>query len=137
MKLIIAAVLLSISTIVSAADMQVQIVRVIDGDTISTLVPLPCPLCRVSIRILGIDTPESNYQAKCIREKTLGIEAKEYVKTLVGDIKIMTVRNIKWDKYGGRINGDVEVGGVDIGKTLIEKGYARPYDGGKKSDWCN
>lgn len=138
MKHIFSAVILSLAAISAhAADIVLPIRGVTDGDTISTLVQLPCPLCRVSVRILGIDTPESDYRANCIKEKMLGIKAKEYLKTLVANETTMTVRQIKWDKYGGRINGHVEVNGVDIGSTLISQGLARPYTGsGPKSNWC-
>lgn len=138
MKLFLATLALAILPFsVGATDLEMPIKKVIDGDTISSELNLPCPLCLASVRILGIDTPESNFLAKCPKEKALGLEAKAVVKKLVGDNKKMTVRNVKWDKYGGRINGYVEVNGVDIGKTLIERGLARPYTGiGPKSNWC-
>lgn len=139
MKSLLATIILSASCIsASAANLTLPIRNVVDGDTINSTLKLPCPLCAVSVRISGIDTPESTYQAKCPKEKALGLEAKAYTKKLIGENTEMTVRNIKWDKYGGRINGYVEVEGVDIGKALIEKGLARPYTGiGPKSNWCN
>jgi endonuclease YncB( thermonuclease family) len=137
MKKLIILLSLFLTTYVLATGIEMPIVRVIDGDTISTLVPLPCPLCRVSIRILGVDTPESTHRARCMREKLLGLEAKAAVIELVNGTKTMIVSNAKWDKYGGRINGNVAVNGEDIGKFLLEKGLAKPYTGvGKKHNWC-
>lgn len=43
--------------------------------------------------------------------------------------------NPKLGKYAGRIVADVNVGGVDVAKYLIGKGYAKPYDGGTKPKW--
>jgi len=117
-----------------------EIVKVIDGDTIKIILsPLKDypPLDKVSIRILGIDTPEHDWRAKCVLEQELGIKAKQHVIDLVGDAKRIKVTNYKWDKYGGRIDGTVSVNGVDIGQSLIENKLAKPYTGkGPKSNWC-
>ena len=138
MNKILAAVLLLVSSTSYSADMTMGIRRVVDGDTISSVIDLPCPLCLVSVRIIGIDTPESTHSAKCEKERLLGIAAKEFTKSLAGNAKTMLVRDIKWDKYGGRINGRVEINNVDIGYTLIKQGLARPYTGqGPKSNWCS
>jgi endonuclease YncB( thermonuclease family) len=122
----------------SAANLVLPIRAVVDGDTISSTLALPCPLCNVSIRILGIDTPETSYLAKCPAEKAKGLEAKAFVKTLVGKETTMTVKNVKWDKYGGRIDGIVVIANVDVGAELLKNSLARPYTGiGPKSDWCS
>lgn len=136
-KLFVAGLMAFLSFAANAADMEMPIRSVADGDTIRSYISLPCPLCAVSVRIRGIDTPESNYLAKCPAEKAKGLEAKEYLKSLLVGHKTMMTRNIKWDKYGGRINAHVFVDGIDIGQRMIEKGYARPYTGqGPKSNWC-
>lgn len=138
MKHTFTAIVLSLAALSAhAADMVLPIRGVADGDTIKTVVKLPCPLCNVSIRILGIDTPESNHLAKCPKEKDLGMKAKMFVVDLTKGQETMIARNVKWDKYGGRIDAYVEINGVDVGKALIEVGLARPYTGeGPKSDWC-
>lgn len=113
------------------------VVRVYDGDTIvSKLDMLPCPLCHVSIRIRGIDTPEYGSKASCSSEKYKAGEAKEYLKQLLGDNKFVTITNFKWDKYGGRIDADVFVGGVNVAEKLVKDGHARHYDGKAKLGWC-
>lgn len=120
-----------------AADMIMPIRGVADGDTIRSTLKLPCPLCNVSVRILGIDTPESTYLAKCEREKALGLEAKAFLIAFSSGKETMMARNVKWDKYGGRIDAYVEIDGINIGDLLISKGYAKPYTGiGPKPDWC-
>ncbi len=138
MKRFLLAGMLLVSVAVNAADMSLPIRGVADGDTVVSALDLPCPLCKVSVRIRGIDTPESNHLAKCRAEQLKGIEAKTFLKTYLHGKTVMTARDIKWDKYGGRIDATVEVDGVDIGNLMIEKGYAKPYPGvGPKPDWCS
>ncbi len=121
-----------------ASPVALPIVKVIDGDTIKTKLPsLPDTISDVSIRIVGIDTPEKNPRAKCLAEHVRGVKASDFVKSLAKNNKDMLVDNMKWDKYGGRIDGTVIIGGVDVAKELINQGLARPYNGGKKGDWCS
>lgn len=139
MKHIFSAAVLSIfSMVAQAADMVMPIRGVADGDTIQSSLKLPCPLCNVSVRILGIDTPESNHLAKCPEEKAKGIAAKKLVRAMAANQTEMTVKDVKWDKYGGRINGHVFINGVSVSETLISQGLAKPYNGnGPKPNWCN
>jgi endonuclease YncB( thermonuclease family) len=121
----------------SAADMTMPVLGVADGDTIRSSVKLPCPLCRVSVRIRGIDTPESNYLAKCPKERAMGLEAKAFLIEWASKHEAMMARNVVWDKYGGRIVADVELAGVSVGQEMINRGLARPYNGtGSKPNWC-
>jgi endonuclease YncB( thermonuclease family) len=118
--------------------MVLPIRGVADGDTIRTLLKLPCPLCVASVRIRGIDTPETSHLAKCPAEKAKGLEAKAFLTNLIVGQETMMARNVKWDKYGGRIDAIVEINGVNIGDLMISKGFAKPYTGsGPKSNWCN
>lgn len=126
----------------SAQDTTVQsmyfpIVSVIDGDTIETRNnKLPTPMDKISIRVDGIDTPESTYRAKCDKERQLGIEAKKALITVLKPYKRMVVSNCRYDKYGGRWLCNVKVGNIDIAYYMVYYGYARRYDGRIKSDWC-
>lgn len=143
---IFAAVLL-LSTVANANDLVVPIVRVIDGDTIETRLTLPSPLNVVSIRIASIDTPELpalSYrttgklgEAKCKQEAELALKAKQYVESLANTEKLMTVKQFSWDKYGGRIDGEIYIGAVNVGQQLINNNLAVPYSGtGPRKDWC-
>lgn len=117
-----------------AAEMPIKYVH--DGDTIMTIIPgLPPELQNVSIRILGVDTPEIKGQCEYERQKAQ--EAKGFVNSLVGDARTMTVTNMQWDKYGGRIDGTVVVNGKNIAEELIKANLARPYHGEAKKPWCN
>jgi endonuclease YncB( thermonuclease family) len=122
---------------VGTSPLILPIIKIIDGDTIKTYLSLPAPLNKVSIRILGIDTPESTWRAKCKAEKALGKKATQFLKDFVGSTPVMTVTNFKWDKFGSRIDGTVFINGKNIPELLIENGFAREYYGkGPKSDWC-
>lgn len=113
------------------------ILKVVDGDTIETELNLPPPLNKVYIRIIGIDTPESNFLAKCEKEHQRGNEAKEFLKVYLKDKKNMVVKNYKWDKYGGRIDGIVYIDDINLNDLMISNHYALPYTGqGPKPDWC-
>lgn len=134
---LVSLVLCLLSFSAFSTNMIMPIRGVADGDTINSTLELPCPLCNVSVRILGIDTPESNYLAKCPAEQAKGIAAKEFVTKLAENQPTMMARSIKWDKYGGRIDAYVEINGINVGNEMIRLGHAKPYTGsGPKPDWC-
>jgi endonuclease YncB( thermonuclease family) len=136
--ILVSLIAITVSFTAFAREMTLPIVSVTDGDTIRSYLKLPCPLCSVSVRILGIDTPESTYLAKCKKEKELALQATQFVKSLVSGHEYMQIYNFRWDKYGGRINAIVVVNGVDIGQELINRGLAVPYSGrGPRHDWCS
>jgi endonuclease YncB( thermonuclease family) len=128
---------------VSATDYRWKINRVIDGDTIAvTITELPLNVMPSMVRIGGIDTPELDGRAKCEKERLLGQAAakftSDFLKNAMYENKNISFTNIKRDKYSSRVVGDVKVDGQDLGKLLLEKGFAKPYDGkSKKPDWCS
>jgi endonuclease YncB( thermonuclease family) len=140
MKTLIAALLVSLCSLAIAGDRTwtVPVVRVVDGDTIQTKIAvLPYPLDTIKIRILNIDTPEKGYLAKCEKEAQLGILATKKMVELVGPYKEMTLKNFKYDKYGGRVDSIVIINGVDVGAKMVELGLAQYYTGtGSKPNWC-
>ncbi len=115
-----------------------KITRVIDGDTVAFQANfLPAPLKQeLSIRVYGVDTPEKGHRAKCPSEAKKGQAASDFTKTLVRNATTTKIVIMKWDKYGGRVIGDVILDGKSLTKQLLEKGYAREYYGKKKESWC-
>lgn len=115
-----------------------KITRVIDGDTVEIAVGfLPDPLPpKLSIRVLGIDTPEKAPRAKCDREAALAKEASTFTKVAVANAREVEVQLQEWDKYGGRVLGHVILDGQSLSDMLIRAGLARPYKGEAKSSWC-
>lgn len=107
-----------------------------DGDTCYvTATVLPETLQKMSVRILGIDTPE--IKGECAKEKTLAQEGKEFANKLFKAAKLIEYRDLEWDKYGGRILSNVYLDGELYSKKIIDAGLARPYFGDKKEPWCN
>lgn len=106
-----------------------------DGDTCYVLAPsLPESLQKMSIRILGIDTPE--IKGKCDEEKELALEGREVANNLFRNAEKIEFRGYKWDKYGGRILTEVYLDDQNYAELLMMAGLARPYDGGTKTSWC-
>jgi micrococcal nuclease len=117
---------------------QYQITRVIDGDTVEIAVDfLPKPLPpKLSIRVIGIDTPEKAPRAQCEAEAKKAVEATRFTKRAVAEATKTEVYLLKWDKYGGRVLGSVVFDGVSLSDSLISAGLARPYKGDAKQSWC-
>lgn len=124
---------------VFAQEMRLVVRGVHDGDTINvTLDSLPVPLNHASIRLRGIDTPEMGARAKCDFERMLANLAKAYLASMIKPGDIITVTNLDWDKYGGRILGEVIDGaGRNVNALMILNHHAEPYNGeGVKFNWC-
>ena len=143
MKHILLAILLTFSTLSIAEPVgkiyNYKLDKVIDGDTVSFVAPfLPEPIKPVlSIRIYGIDTPEKGFRAKCPSENTRGLAATEFTKKAVASAKVVQFEIIDWDKFGGRVLGDVILDGKRLSEMLIQENLARPYLGEAKKTWCN
>lgn len=122
----------------SALADQYEITRVIDGDTVEIAVDfLPAPLPpKLSIRVIGIDTPEKAPRAQCEAEAKKAVEATRFTKRAVAEATKTEVYLLKWDKYGGRVLGSVVFDGVSLSDSLISAGLARPYKGDAKQSWC-
>jgi endonuclease YncB( thermonuclease family) len=116
-----------------------QIVRVSDGDTIVISAPfLPAPLKpELAVRVFGVDTPEKGFRGQCDSEKARGEAASEFTKNAVKNTKKHQVILYSWDKFGGRVLGDMILDGVSLRSELIRNGFAREYYGDAKQSWCN
>ena len=112
-----------------------KLISVIDGDTIDVDIDLGFDISLMKrVRMAGIDTPESRTSDKF--EKTLGLEAKEYLKKHIKDAQSIVIKTELPDsseKYG-RILGWVYVDGgtKSINEMMIEDGYAWGYMGDTK-----
>jgi len=116
-----------------------KIVRVSDGDTIVISAPyLPAPLKpELAVRIYGVDTPEKGHRAQCPAEAAAAERASAWTKNLVSSSQKHQVILYKWDKFGGRVIGDIVVNGQSVRRGLIANGLAREYYGDAKQSWCN
>jgi micrococcal nuclease len=116
-----------------------QILRVSDGDTIVIAAPfLPQPLKpELAVRIYGVDTPEKGFRGQCDSEKQRGEAASVFTKNLVNASQQRQVVLYGWDKFGGRVLGDIILNGQSLRSQLIANGFAREYYGDAKQSWCN
>jgi len=110
-----------------------QVLKVVDGDTIDVDIDLGFDISLTKrVRLAGVDTPES--RTTDLKEKTLGLEVKEWLKkNLDGkkNILIKTELPDSTEKYG-RILGRLFVDDVCLNDRMISEGYAWEYDGGTK-----
>jgi endonuclease YncB( thermonuclease family) len=116
-----------------------QIIRVSDGDTIVISAPfLPTPLKpELAVRIYGVDTPEKGFRGQCESEKQRGEAASQFTKQAVSTSTQRQVVLYGWDKFGGRVLGDIILNGQSLRTMLITNGFAREYYGDAKQSWCN
>lgn len=123
----------------SGVTYETQILKVSDGDTIVIAAPfLPAPLKpQLAVRIFGVDTPEKGHRAQCPSEAQRGEMASQYTKQLVQNGRRFQVTLYDWDKFGGRVLGDIIIDGQSVRQGLIANGLAREYYGEAKQSWCN
>lgn len=138
MKKIIISILLTLSSITYANPYNFEILRVVDGDTVAIKAPfLPAPLKpELAVRIYGVDTPEKGHRAHCPSEAARGAAATEFTKQAVSQSKVRQIVIQSWDKFGGRVLGDIILDGKSLRQLLIANGYAREYYGDAKKSWC-
>lgn len=118
---------------------NLRVLGVVDGDTVRIEAPfLPKELKPyLLLRVYGVDTPEKGRLAKCSRENIASLQAKLFVEQEISNGKMIRIVIKSWDKYGGRILGDVIIDGIPLSKKIVAQGYGVPYKGkGKKKDWC-
>ena len=127
-----------------------KVLDIYDADTITVAFYLDnFNYTKISVRLLGIDTPELRGS-----EKELGIKArnhlikiltdviidKDYSRNEIRDLIFNKNNNIvdilfdDFDKYG-RPLGTIYKNNININEILIIEGYAKKYDGGTKEKW--
>ena len=109
----------------------VEILRVVDGDTVDVRIDLGFDVwhkCRV--RLMGINAPESRTRDK--EEKKRGLAAKEWLSKEIYD----AVDPIELKSHGkgkfGRILGELFINNININELMVNSGHAVKYDGGKR-----
>lgn len=77
---------------------------------------------RQSVRLLGCNAPELATLA--------GKDALAFLETVVHVGDAVTLVSHGWDKFGGRIDGQVTLAdGRDLTQVMIAAGHALPWDG--------
>ena len=112
-----------------------KVTGVVDGDTIDVDIDLGFNVSfSQRVRLAGIDTPES--RTKDLNEKKLGLEVKEWLKSILKDAEDVVIKTELPDsseKYG-RILGWLYVKGTEksLNQIMIDEGYAWSYMGETK-----
>lgn len=129
-----------------AGPYRADVYYITDGDTFFARVNLwPGLNTDVSIRINGIDTPET-WGPKCEKEEIAGKVATNFLMEMFDSpyrgavlgkpMATVELRNVKLGKFAGRVLADVYHNGKDVALAILESGHARPYLGGKREGWC-
>lgn len=113
-----------------------RIEEIYDGDTVKIIVLFGDTPVRLSLRILGVDTPEIKHgEGRLPEEHVSAVKVRDYMRSLFPkSIAKICIRD--WDKYGGRVLGELFLEtGENVAELLIHRGWARPYRGEKKRPW--
>ena len=111
-----------------------KVVKVYDGDTFTLAAKLPNtdgPVYRFTVRLNGIDTPESRTKDK--DEKTRGELSKNKLKELIENKIVKISTTIDPDDKFGRILAIIETKeGINVNEWLVTNNYAVAYKGQNK-----
>jgi len=146
MKLAALFLALALSCIAAAATadpIQPEAIEVEDGDTIMVR-----GYSR-QVRLLGFDTPETGFEARCAAERTLAAQATQRLREIIagGSLDLTIVPCACWKRRGmfncndGRYCGVLKAKGRDVSALMIGEGLARPAQCGKacrdnRLSWC-
>lgn len=112
------------------------VLQVVDGDTLKVDAAIwPGQRVATQVRVLGVDTPE--LRGRCPEEIDRARQAKAFVQSWVaaGGVRL---ENVQFGKYAGRVLAKVVLtDGESLEDALIAHNLARPYQGGKRSSWCD
>lgn len=115
---------------------KVEVVRVIDGDTLKVNLGegYPAIFREMSVRIKNIDAPEMHSKSEC--EKRDATLAKAELISFIGKADV-DLYFCTGDKYW-RLNCSVIKEYQDLGERMLRKKLAVNYSGGTKIGWkCN
>jgi endonuclease YncB( thermonuclease family) len=123
------------TTATPRALIPVEIIRVIDGDTVEIRAQVWLDQTIITrVRLRSIDAPE--LRAGCPEEARKAAAARDALVTLLESGRIY-LTGLGRDKYGGRVVGDLLTAeGHSISTRMLTTGHARPYAGGKRQGWC-
>lgn len=101
------------------------------------------------VRLLGFDTPETGFEARCAAERNVAAQATQRLRQIVagGGLDLTIVPCACWQRRGmfncndGRYCGVLKAKGRDVSELMIGEGLARPAQCGKacrdhQHSWC-
>lgn len=112
-----------------------EVLRVIDGDTFEARVRVwPGMDITTKVRLRGIDAPEM--RARCEDERVKALAARDALARLLSEGTV-GISRIGQDKFGGRVDADVTTARTpDVSAAMLERGFARRSQGGRRESWC-
>lgn len=119
-----------------------KVTNVVDGDTIIVDIDLgfDVVLSNQSVRLLGVDTPESRTSDKI--EKVFGLASKDYTKAFVENCKknviIRTHKSDDSEKFGRLLGEIINPDSKEVlNSSLVDEGFAVKYLGENKDNVKN
>ena len=116
----------------------VRVTYIVDGDTFvgDILLADKTEVMSVKVRLRNVDTPELH--GNCESEIKRANYAKQRLGELIPVGSTVEIKNVKNDKYAGRIDANVyDSANRDVGRVLIKEKVGRSYSGGKRKPWCD
>lgn len=121
---------------------KARIISVYDAYTVKVIIFIGNEPIKINIRLNRIDAPEvkngKNGKNRLPIEKVAGKACRDFLKPILEE-KIVDLTILKYDKYGGRIIGEIETKIknklTNISDMLLEKNYVKLYDGKEKNIW--
>ena len=116
----------------------VRVAYIVDGDTFvgDILLADKTEVMSVKVRLRNVDTPELH--GNCESEIKRANYAKQRLGELIPVGSTVEIKNVKNDKYAGRIDANVyDSANRDVGQVLIKENVGRAYKGGKRKSWCD
>lgn len=117
------------------ARLPAEVLRIIDGDTFEARVHVwPGLDITTKVRLRGIDAPEM--KAMCPQERVQAEAAREALRAVLAEGAV-GVFDVSLDKYGGRVIANAATRTTpNISSSLLAKGAAHQYGGGRRAGWC-
>ena len=119
-----------------------KVINVVDGDTIVVDIDLGfnVVLSNQSVRLLGVDTPESRTSDKI--EKVFGLASKDYAKEFIENCKkqviLRTHKSDDSEKFGRLLGEIINPNSKEVlNNSLVEEGFAVKYLGENKDNVKN
>lgn len=105
---------------------EVDVLRVVDGDTIDVMVDLGFDIkTKKRVRLYGINAPETRTRDR--DEKVRGYESKEFLINFLKNKQEIILNSLDIGKYG-RVVGEIIVDGINANKLLVSEGHAIEVD---------
>jgi endonuclease YncB( thermonuclease family) len=112
-----------------------EVLRIIDSDTFEARVRVwPGLDVDTKIRLRDIDAAELH--VRCADELARAQAARIALQAMLADGRV-TISRVGIDKYDGRVDATIATRTTpDVSAALLNGGFARAYDGGKRGSWC-